>query len=233
GEPLPDPSLYRTLVGKLIYLTITRHGILFAAKLLRKFSQEPRTPPMKALLKVLSGMEEDDVVDHIANFLEMLDLIKISIFDTNQLPVNIFLLFLTGAARVWWLSEKDNKITSWGMLVGSDEEWEESYNANLPNTTGDSLLEPNVDTHTKQCENGFDIQKAPILSNMDDTQPNEKQCKVEKFKVINYSVGDSEEFLAVRTCECNSWAQTVNGVSNINCDIFSKMDNEWTIHRTK
>nr|GEX85367.1 hypothetical protein [Tanacetum cinerariifolium] len=178
-------------------------------------------------------MEEDDVVDHIANFLEMLDLIKISIFDTNQLPVNIFLLFLTEAARagsgyfefIEWIDSKhdDKRIDrltksalgharayKWGIddsknnIASSDEEWEESYNANLPNTTGDSLLEPNVDTHTKQCENGFDTQKVPSLSNMDDTQPNEKQCKVEKFEVINYSVGDSEEFLAVRTCECNS-----------------------------
>ncbi|GKC67885.1 uncharacterized mitochondrial protein-like protein [Tanacetum coccineum] len=54
GEPLSDPSLYRTLVGKLIYLTITRPDFSFAAQLLSKFSQEPITPHMKALLRVLS-----------------------------------------------------------------------------------------------------------------------------------------------------------------------------------
>lgn len=53
GEPLQDPSLYRSLVGKLIYLTITRPNIFFAAQLLSKFSQAPRTPNMKALLRVL------------------------------------------------------------------------------------------------------------------------------------------------------------------------------------
>nr|GEU89859.1 putative mitochondrial protein [Tanacetum cinerariifolium] len=49
GEPLPDP----TLVGKLIYLTITRSDISFAAQLLSKFSQAPRTPHLKALNRVL------------------------------------------------------------------------------------------------------------------------------------------------------------------------------------
>ncbi|GJT67720.1 retrovirus-related pol polyprotein from transposon TNT 1-94 [Tanacetum coccineum] len=53
GEPLPDPSLYRTLVGKLIYLTVTRPDISFATQLLSKFSQAPRTLHMKALKRVL------------------------------------------------------------------------------------------------------------------------------------------------------------------------------------
>ncbi|GKB04600.1 uncharacterized mitochondrial protein-like protein [Tanacetum coccineum] len=51
--PFPDPSHYRTLVGKLIYLTITRLDISFTAQLLSQFLHSPRTTHMKALLKVL------------------------------------------------------------------------------------------------------------------------------------------------------------------------------------
>ncbi|GKD20434.1 uncharacterized mitochondrial protein-like protein, partial [Tanacetum coccineum] len=53
GFPLHDPGLYRTLVGKLIYLTITRPDISFAAQTLSQFLKEPRSPHMKALLRVL------------------------------------------------------------------------------------------------------------------------------------------------------------------------------------
>ncbi|GJR91821.1 uncharacterized mitochondrial protein-like protein [Tanacetum coccineum] len=53
GEPLSDPSKYRTLVGKLLYLIITRPDLAFAAQALSQFSHAPRTTHYKALIKVL------------------------------------------------------------------------------------------------------------------------------------------------------------------------------------
>ncbi|GJY97595.1 retrovirus-related pol polyprotein from transposon TNT 1-94 [Tanacetum coccineum] len=53
GTLLPDPTYYRTLIGKLIYLTITRPYISFAAQLLSQFSHSPRTTHIKALTRVL------------------------------------------------------------------------------------------------------------------------------------------------------------------------------------
>ncbi|GJT51071.1 uncharacterized mitochondrial protein-like protein [Tanacetum coccineum] len=47
------PSHYRTLVGKLIYLTITKPDIAFAAQLLSQFSHSPHTSHLKALQRVL------------------------------------------------------------------------------------------------------------------------------------------------------------------------------------
>ncbi|GKF56682.1 hypothetical protein Tco_0167022, partial [Tanacetum coccineum] len=61
------------------------------------------------------GTEEEDVVDHIADFLKILDPIKIAIFDTIQLRINNFPL--TGDAKIWWLNKRYNKITAWGMLA--------------------------------------------------------------------------------------------------------------------
>ncbi|XP_071705107.1 uncharacterized mitochondrial protein AtMg00810-like [Rutidosis leptorrhynchoides] len=53
GEPLPDATQYRTIVGKLIYLTITRPDLYFAAQILSQFSQSPKTSHFQALYKVL------------------------------------------------------------------------------------------------------------------------------------------------------------------------------------
>ncbi|GKE38129.1 retrovirus-related pol polyprotein from transposon TNT 1-94 [Tanacetum coccineum] len=53
GEPVSDPSIYRTLVGKLLYLTITRPELCFSAQDLSQFLQQPTTLHMKALVKVI------------------------------------------------------------------------------------------------------------------------------------------------------------------------------------
>ncbi|GJW23479.1 retrovirus-related pol polyprotein from transposon RE1 [Tanacetum coccineum] len=53
GEPISDPSIYRTLVGKLLYLTITRPDLSFSAQALSQFLQQPTTLHMKALIKVI------------------------------------------------------------------------------------------------------------------------------------------------------------------------------------
>ncbi|GKC37574.1 uncharacterized mitochondrial protein-like protein [Tanacetum coccineum] len=52
-EPLPNASLYRTLVGKLLYLTITRPDLSYATHCLSQFSHSPRTPHFDSLIKVL------------------------------------------------------------------------------------------------------------------------------------------------------------------------------------
>ncbi|GJV59516.1 hypothetical protein Tco_1465616 [Tanacetum coccineum] len=61
---------------------------------------------------------------------------------------------------------------------------------------------------------------APYSGNKE--EPNEGMCRVDKFEVIKYSIGDNEEFMGIRTLERGSWAQTVNRISSIYLDIFRK-----------
>ncbi|GJR57150.1 retrovirus-related pol polyprotein from transposon RE1 [Tanacetum coccineum] len=53
GDLLTDPSTYRAIVGKLLYLTIIRPDLSYAAHALSQFSHNLRTPHWKTLIKVL------------------------------------------------------------------------------------------------------------------------------------------------------------------------------------
>ncbi|XP_059455229.1 uncharacterized mitochondrial protein AtMg00810-like [Corylus avellana] len=53
GEPLSDATLYRQLVGSLIYLTITRPDIAYAVHLVSQFMSAPRSTHYAAVLHIL------------------------------------------------------------------------------------------------------------------------------------------------------------------------------------
>lgn len=50
---LPDPSRYRRLVGRLIYLAVTRPYISYAIHLLSQFMHAPRNDHCEAALRVI------------------------------------------------------------------------------------------------------------------------------------------------------------------------------------
>ncbi|GFS43657.1 hypothetical protein Acr_00g0086240 [Actinidia rufa] len=53
GEPLSDPTLYRQLVGSLIYLTVTRPDISHAVHIVSQFMSAPRSTHYAAALRIL------------------------------------------------------------------------------------------------------------------------------------------------------------------------------------
>ncbi|GKD12872.1 hypothetical protein Tco_1197279 [Tanacetum coccineum] len=62
-------------------------------------------------------MFDEDVVDHIAKVLELLNLIKIPGVDSHQLRMKVFPFSLADNARQWWINKGEEKISTWEELV--------------------------------------------------------------------------------------------------------------------
>ena len=53
GELLEDITMYRRIVGSLIYMTITRPDLSYAVGLVSQFMQAPRKPHLDAARRIL------------------------------------------------------------------------------------------------------------------------------------------------------------------------------------
>ena len=53
GELLIDPSYYRNLIGKLLYLTLTRPDITFSIHQVSQFLSQPSQPHLQAATSIL------------------------------------------------------------------------------------------------------------------------------------------------------------------------------------
>lgn len=53
GELLADPTLYRRLIGQLLYLIIIWLDLAYSIQLLSQFMDSPRLPHLHAIYKVL------------------------------------------------------------------------------------------------------------------------------------------------------------------------------------
>ncbi|GJR58654.1 putative reverse transcriptase domain-containing protein [Tanacetum coccineum] len=182
----------------------------------------------------------EDVVDHIAKVLKMVDLIYVPGVYSHQLRMKVFPLSLADDAKEWWISDGDEKITTWEELVekffcrfypesydGEDEinELKESKYENPSNTATDSFFKAyKVRDIEKQSQTK---RKYSNTSNSINELPNKRRCKVENFEAIQYSLGPNEEYIAIRSYEYDIWERNKDNMSKIYQDIFQKKDEGW------
>ncbi|GJX16056.1 reverse transcriptase domain-containing protein [Tanacetum coccineum] len=150
---------------------------------------------------IYQGTYNEDVVEHIAKVLKLVDLIYVPGVDSHQLRMKVFPLSLADDAKEWWISEGDGKITTWEELVekffyrfypesydGEDEmldereNWgidpheflsNESKTQNPSNTAIDSFFKAyDVRNIEKENKQGQTKRKD---NNNDDKQPNKRR----------------------------------------------------------
>uniref|UniRef100_A0A803Q474 Major facilitator superfamily (MFS) profile domain-containing protein n=1 Tax=Cannabis sativa TaxID=3483 RepID=A0A803Q474_CANSA len=97
GTTLEDPSAYRQLVGRVLYLTLSRPDITYAVNILSQFMASPRTPHMQA-------------VHHLLRYLKRCP--------GQALPISSLFPFLYFMIRDFGIAKKDEDIGYYAGAVG-------------------------------------------------------------------------------------------------------------------
>lgn len=110
GQPLTDPSLYRTVVGSLVYLTVTRPDIAHAVHVVSQFVTAPTTVHWAAVLRILRYLRGTQFQSLLFPSTSSLELRAFSDADwagdpTDRKSTTGFCVFL-GDSLISWKSKK-------------------------------------------------------------------------------------------------------------------------------
>ncbi|XP_022889459.1 uncharacterized protein LOC111404966 [Olea europaea var. sylvestris] len=115
GLPLSDPTLYRTIVGSLVYLTITRPDIAYAVHIVSQFVVSLTTGHWAAVLRILQYLGGTVFQSLLLLSTSSLELRAYSDADhgsdpTNRKSVTGFYIFL-GDFLISWKSKKQSIVS--------------------------------------------------------------------------------------------------------------------------
>ena len=110
GTPIDDPTLYRQLVGSLVYLTVTRPDIAYVVHVVSQFMSAPRSSHFSAVLRILRYIK--GTMFHGLHFAANSSLVLSGYFDadwagdpTDRRSTTGYCFFL-GTSLISWRSKK-------------------------------------------------------------------------------------------------------------------------------
>lgn len=157
GDLLPDPSYYRKLIGKLVYLTFTRPDICFAVNKLSQYVNAPRQPHLNAAHWILRYLKNDPGQGVFYSANSTLTLRGFADADWSNCPetsrsISGYCVFL-GDSLISWKSKKHDIVSR----SSAEAEYRSMANATCELIWLNSMLEdlhvPLADTIVLYCDN--------------------------------------------------------------------------------
>ncbi|GKA07758.1 hypothetical protein Tco_0686982 [Tanacetum coccineum] len=159
------------------------------------------------------GWIDEDVVNHIAKVLEIVDLIHVPGVDSHQLrmkgidPLEFISRVNSSFDKHMKIDGRTKKVLFHAWMNGNwNKRRIDDSILSSNNTTSDSFFKPYLKTRGKSDTEKEDEQsqtkrKYSNTSISIDEQPNKRRCKAKKFEAIQYSLGPNEEYIAIRSYE--------------------------------